>query len=102
LLLDRLSLKKHFRVVVTGDEVQRGKPDPAIFVKAAQDLQLNPRELIAFEDAQSGVKAARSAGMMCVGIARPDGASALLDAGAHDVFPDFRSLSYSRLERLFA
>jgi HAD superfamily hydrolase (TIGR01509 family) len=100
-LLDRLSLKKHFRVVITGDEVEHGKPDPAIFIKAAQDLQLDPLELIAFEDALSGVQAARSAGMMCVGIARPDGASALLNAGAYDVFPDFRSLSYSKLERLF-
>jgi beta-phosphoglucomutase len=101
-LLDRLKLKKHFRVVVTGDDVERGKPDPAIFLRAAQDLQLDPLELIAFEDAQSGVKAARSAGMVCVGIARPEGASALLDAGATHVVPDFRCLSCSKLEKLFA
>lgn len=101
-LLDRLGLKKHFRVVVTGDEVGRSKPDPAVFLRAAHNLQLNPLELIAFEDAQSGVKAARSAGMRCVGIALPGGASALFDAGANDVVPDFRLLSYSRLEKLFA
>jgi HAD superfamily hydrolase (TIGR01509 family) len=101
-LLDRLDLKKHFRVVITGDEVERGKPDPAIFLRAAQDLQVDPLELIAFEDARSGVKAARSAGMVCVGIAQPERASGLLDAGANDVFSNFRSLSYSKLERLFA
>jgi beta-phosphoglucomutase family hydrolase len=100
-LLDRLDLKKHFRVVVTGDEVRRGKPDPAVFLKAAQELQLAPAELIAFEDAHSGVKAARSAGMLCIGIAQPERASVLLDAGANDVVPDFRSLSYSKLEELF-
>ena len=102
LLLDRLDLKRHFRVVVTGDDVERGKPDPAIFIKAAQDLQLDPLELIAFEDAQSGVKAATSAGMKCIGIAQPDGASALLDAGAKAVLADFRWLSYSKLEELLA
>jgi len=101
-LLDRLDLKKHFRVVVTGDEVECGKPDPAIFLKAAQGLQLDPLELIAFEDAQSGVKAARSAGMMCIGIAQPDGASALLDAGANFVVQDFRSLSRSVLQKMLA
>lgn len=101
-LLDRLDLKRYFRVVVTGDEVERGKPDPAVFLRAAQDLQLDPAELIAFEDAHSGVKAARSAGMLCVGIAPPERASVLLDAGANDVVSDFRSLSYSKLEELFA
>lgn len=99
-LLDRLNLKKHFRVVVTGDDVERGKPDPAIFLRAAQDLQLDPLELIVFEDAQSGVKAARSAGMACVGITQPDRASALLDAGADRVVPDFRSLSCSKLQEI--
>lgn len=99
-LLDRLNLKKHFRVVITGDDVERGKPDPAIFLTAAEDLQLDPLELIAFEDAQSGVKAAKSAGMVCIGIAPPEGASALLGAGADRVLPDFCSLSYSKLQEI--
>lgn len=101
-LLDYLDLKKHFRVVVTGDQVEHGKPDPDVFLRAAQDLEIDPAELIAFEDAPSGVKAARSAGMVCVGIAQPGDASALLDAGANSAVPDFRSLSYSHLEKLFA
>jgi HAD superfamily hydrolase (TIGR01509 family) len=100
-LLDRLGLKNHFRVVVTGDEVERGKPDPAIFLRTAEDLQLDPLQLIAFEDARSGVKAARAAGIRCVGIAQPDDAPALLDAGADHVVPDFSSLSYSKLDKLF-
>ena len=100
-LLDRLGLKKHFRVVVTRDEVEQGKPDPAIFLRAAQDMGLDPAELLAFEDALSGVKAARSAGMICVGIAPPDRTSILLDAGADHVLPDFCGLSYSKLQELF-
>jgi beta-phosphoglucomutase len=101
LLLNRLNLKKYFRVVVTGDEVVQGKPDPAVFLKAAQGLWAEPCDLVAFEDAFSGVKAAKSAGMICIGIATPDRASILLDAGADHVVPDFRSLSYPRLEKIF-
>jgi len=99
-LLDRLDLKNHFLTVVTGDDVKCGKPAPAIFLRAAQDLQLDPPELIVFEDAQSGVKAARSAGMICVGIAQPERAAALLDAGAEYVAPDFRFLSCSKLQEI--
>ena len=68
-LLERLKLKKHFGVVVTGDEVAQGKPNPAVFLKIAEHLGADPGDLIAFEDAVSGIKAAKSAGMTCVGIA---------------------------------
>jgi len=78
----------------------QGKPDPAVFLRAAQDLGVEPSALIAFEDAVSGVKAARSAGMKCIGIAQPERVSILLDAGANRVVPDFRSLSYSKLQEL--
>jgi beta-phosphoglucomutase len=101
-LLDRLDLRKHFGVVVTGNEVKQGKPDPALFLRVAQGLGLNPDELMAFEDAVSGVKAATSAGMKCIGIAQHDRVSILLEAGANPVVPDFRSLSYSKLRELMS
>jgi beta-phosphoglucomutase len=100
-LLDKLGLKQRFRVVITGNDVEEGKPHPAIFVRAAQQLGVDSSQLIAFEDAPSGVIAAKAAGMLCVGIAQPDRASALLDAGAIHVVPDFHSLSYSKLQELF-
>jgi len=100
-LLDRLDLTKHFQVVVTGDEVKKGKPDPSIFLTAAEALEEDPGELLAFEDAASGVESAKAAGMRCVGIAQPERASVLLDSGADHVVPDFCSLSYSKLEELF-
>ena len=102
LLLGRLGLEKHFQVVVTGDEVARGKPDPALFFKAAEGLQMLPSELMVFEDALSGVMAAKAAGMACVGIAEPDRASILLNAGADYVAPDFQSLSYLRLQEILS
>jgi beta-phosphoglucomutase family hydrolase len=99
-LLDMLDLKKFFQVVITGDEVEQGKPHPAVFLAAARHLGIDPPELMAFEDAASGVRAARSAGMMCVGIARSDRAALLVDAGANYVVPDFQSLSYSKLQQM--
>lgn len=101
-LLRQLDLTKRFSVVVTGDEVQRGKPDPAVFLKAAQSLGMCPFELMAFEDAFSGVIAATAAGMTCIGIASAERAPALLEAGANYVVPDFQSLSYSRLREIFS
>jgi beta-phosphoglucomutase len=100
-LLDMLDMKKFFQVVITGDEVEQGKPHPAVFLAAARHLGIDPPELMAFEDAASGVRAARSAGMMCVGIAQSDRAAILVDAGANYVVPDFQSLSYSKLQQMF-
>jgi HAD superfamily hydrolase (TIGR01509 family) len=100
-LLERLDLKKYFQAVVTGDEVKNGKPDPSVFLRAAQTLQKDPGELLAFEDAASGVRSAKAAGMKCIGIAQPDRASVLLDSGADHVLPDFCSLSYSKLREFF-
>lgn len=101
-LLDHLDLKKYFGAVVTGDEVPHGKPDPDVFLKAAERLRTNPCDLMAFEDSVSGVRAAKSAGMTCVGVASADRASMLVDAGATHVVPDFRCLSYLKLQEIFA
>lgn len=67
-LLDRADLRQFFPVVVDGHQVRRPKPDPEIYLKAAQCLQTAPENAIVFEDSFSGVKAARSAGMRVVGV----------------------------------
>jgi beta-phosphoglucomutase len=100
LLLRQLDLKKHFRIVVTGDDVAEGKPNPALFLRASQDLGIEPFDLLVFEDAVSGVRAARAAGMGCIGIAPAERASRLREAGATHVVPDFCDLSYSKLREL--
>ena len=99
-LLDMFRLNKFFQVVITGDDVEHAKPHPAVFLKAALQLRIDPSKLIAFEDAVSGVKAAGSAGMQCIGIAQLDLVPILLAAGANHVLPDFRSLSCSKLREL--
>lgn len=101
-LLDRLGLAQHFPVVVTSDDVKHGKPNPALFLKAAENLHIDPADLVALEDAVSGVRAATAAGMKCVGIANNGSSSVLLEAGARYVVEDFCSLSHSKLQSFFS
>jgi beta-phosphoglucomutase len=101
-LLSRLRLGEYFAVVVTGDEVKFGKPDPEIFHKAAQHMRVHPAESIVFEDSVSGIQGAKAAGMKCVGIGDRQLAPALLQAGADYVLPNFSGLSWIGIQKLFA
>lgn len=100
-LMQQLELRHRFQIIVTGDEVEHGKPHPAVFLTAAQRLGIDPSELLAFEDAVSGVKAATAAGMKCVGVAPAQRAHLLLNAGAYEVISDFALLSYAEIEKVF-
>jgi len=64
--LDELDLRRHFDAVVGAADVRHGKPHPDVFLKAAEQLGVDPRECIVFEDAPMGVEAARRAGMRAV------------------------------------
>lgn len=68
-ILDGLDLRKYFGAVVTAADVARGKPDPEIFLKAAEALGVEPKNCIVFEDAIGGFQAAHRARMRSVGIA---------------------------------
>jgi len=57
-----------FNTFITGSDVSRKKPDPEIFLKAAQNMGVNPADCIVLEDAKSGIAAAKAAGMACIGI----------------------------------
>lgn len=66
LTVERLGRREAFGAVVSGDDVPRGKPDPAIFQIAARRLSVPPQRCVVIEDAPAGVQAARAAGMACV------------------------------------
>ena len=73
-MLSNLGLAGYFEVVISGEEVQRGKPFPDIFLKAAQGLGVEPSDCMVIEDSGHGVKAAKRAGMRCVGFVSPNSA----------------------------
>ena len=60
--------KEVFDAFVTGDNIEKKKPDPEIYLKGAESLQVRPEKCIVVEDAPNGIKAGRAAGMMTVGI----------------------------------
>ncbi|UGQ48412.1 HAD family hydrolase [Massilia endophytica] len=64
--LDGLDLRRHFDAVVGAADVARGKPEPDVFLLAAERCGAAPADCIVFEDAPLGVEAARRAGMRCV------------------------------------
>jgi sugar-phosphatase len=76
-------------VMVCGDEVANGKPDPEGFLRGAALLGVAPGDCVACEDAPPGIRAARAAGMRVIAIATTHAPSALADASA--VIADLRA-----------
>jgi beta-phosphoglucomutase len=91
--LDRLGLTHHFHTILTGDDVSEGKPDPEIYRMACQKLAIGAEELVAFEDAVSGVLAARGAGIKCIGVGLGDQVDKLRLAGAAQVIESFTEVT---------
>ena len=79
-VIDNLGLRSFFRVIVAAQDVTRGKPNPEVFLLAAQMLGIRPENCVVFEDAHVGIQAARAAGMKVVGVATTHPASALREA----------------------
>jgi len=67
-VLKKFSLTDFFEAVISGDMVDRGKPFPDVFLKAAKTLGVEPETCLVIEDAAAGVKAAKTAGMYCVAV----------------------------------
>ncbi len=78
-----------FHTIVGGEEAERGKPHPDLFLLAAQRLGVAAEACLVFEDAVLGVKAAVAAGMDCVGLTTSEPAAELQHAGALAAMRDF-------------
>jgi trehalose/maltose hydrolase-like predicted phosphorylase/beta-phosphoglucomutase-like phosphatase (HAD superfamily) len=77
-----MTLEELFDADISGRDFPRGKPDPAIFLTAAEELGVGPGDCFVVEDASSGVLAAKAGGMAAIGVARLDDRDLLLEAGA--------------------
>lgn len=67
-MLEQVNLRDHFFVIVSSDMVDKGKPEPDIFLYTAKLLHISPKECIVFEDSPNGVLAGKRAGMMVIGV----------------------------------
>jgi beta-phosphoglucomutase-like phosphatase (HAD superfamily) len=77
LVCDELGLRPFLSAIVTGADVQRGKPDPQVFETAAARMGVSPSSCVVVEDAPVGLEAARRAGMRCIGLLGTHPAAAL-------------------------
>jgi beta-phosphoglucomutase len=71
-ILMKLGIQSFFDVIVDGNRVVNAKPDPEVFIKAADDLGLPYRQCVVFEDSLAGIEAAKSAGMKVVAVGKQD------------------------------
>jgi beta-phosphoglucomutase len=71
-ILDVLGIADRFETVVSGHDIDRAKPDPQIFLLAAERMNVPAARCVVFEDAESGIQAARNAGMHSVGVGSAD------------------------------
>lgn len=69
--LEKLRLLDHFPVIVTIEDVHHAKPEPDLFLTAAQKSGIRSDEAIVFEDSPNGIRAAKLAGMKCVAVPNP-------------------------------
>jgi beta-phosphoglucomutase len=72
LILRRIGIGNMFDAVADGNLVKKAKPDPEVFIKAADLLGVEPERCVVFEDAIAGVQAAINAGMICIGVGSPE------------------------------
>lgn len=95
MILEKVNILEKFDVIVDGNDVTKGKPDPEVFLKAAQHLNVPPEHCIVFEDAVAGIQAANNAQMISIGIGDKD---TLHEADY--VFNDFTEMSIEFLNEL--
>jgi beta-phosphoglucomutase len=94
-ILQKVELLDEFQLIIDGTNVSKAKPNPEVFLKAADGLKMKPEHCIVFEDALAGIKAANTAGMISIGIGDK---SVLKDA--QYVFKDFTQVSNEFLHQL--
>jgi beta-phosphoglucomutase len=97
--IERMGLGGRFEAIVTASDVFAGKPDPTVYRLACERMNVAPSEALAFDDACSGVEAAKSAGMRCIGVAIDGLSTGLLQAGAESVIPHFARLARTMSRR---
>lgn len=104
LILELTGIGRHMRAVVGGCDTARGKPDPEVFLTAAEKCGVAPGRCVVFEDAVAGVQAARAAGMTCVAVTycAHSTAADLERAGADLVVKCLSELSLADVEKLLS
>lgn len=68
IVLGRFNIADKFEVIITGNEITKGKSDPETYFKVFEKLNLEPTNCVVLEDARTGVEAAKASGAFCIGV----------------------------------
>jgi len=98
LLVDKFGISARFHVILSGEELPASKPDPELFLFAAERLGVPPECCVVVEDAPAGVEAAGRAGMRCIAVATTRAAKLL--AGADLLFDDLTPVTVDTFTEL--
>lgn len=72
LILEQIGLTHYFETIIDGNTVTKSKPDPEVFLKGAEALNCPVEQCVVFEDAEKGIQAAKAAGMLAIGVGKPE------------------------------
>ncbi|QYR23497.1 HAD family hydrolase [Paenibacillus sp. sptzw28] len=97
-VLKKFTISEFFDCIISGEEVNKGKPAPDIYLEAAKLLGAGPRNCMVLEDSRNGVAAAKAAGMRCVGYINPNSGNQDL-SGADLIIRSVRDLNVSIISR---
>lgn len=96
LILERIGLSGYFQSVIDGNKTAKAKPDPEVFLMAAEELNCDPHQCVVFEDAEAGIEAALAGGMHTVGVGNPQ-----ILGKAELVIPGFLEMDLNRFLTFF-
>lgn len=97
-VLEYTKIRKYFDVIVDESMVQKGKPDPAIYLKCAEELEINPTSCLVFEDSKTGIEAGIRAKMNVVGLTTMHSSDYF--SGVKLAINDFREISIEKIIEL--
>ncbi len=98
-VLDKFQISEYFQAVISGENLERGKPAPDIFLNAAKMLKVEPEYCIVIEDSNHGVTAAKTAGMKCIGFQNPNSGNQNLEV-ADLIVESMKELNFNRIKNI--
>jgi HAD superfamily hydrolase (TIGR01509 family) len=98
-ILSHVPVRNDFNAIIDGSRVSKSKPNPQIFLKAAEELNTRPEDCVVFEDSIAGIKAANDAGMKVIGITTANTADKLQPSDL--IIADYTELNLHKLTALF-
>ncbi|HTN77206.1 MAG TPA: HAD family phosphatase [Pirellulaceae bacterium] len=99
LAVDQLRRRAMFQGIITGNDVTRGKPDPQVFLYAAERMGIAPQRCCVIEDAPPGIEAAHAAGMKCIAVTST-GRTQAEQAAADWIVPSLREVTPAAIAKL--